>query len=64
MLDPRLAPNPGRQEVTVTKIAAFFIEGSAQQGGVVGRYMSTATSGAPCEGGLGGGLVKGIALIE
>jgi hypothetical protein len=64
MLDPRLAPNPGRQEVTVTKIGAFFLEGTGPQGTVIGRYMTAATTGAPCEGGLGEGLVKGIALIE
>jgi hypothetical protein len=64
MLDPRLAPNPGRQEVTVTKIAAFFLEGTGPQGTVIGRYVEESTTGAPCEGGLGGGLVKGIALIE
>ena len=64
MLDPTLAPNPGRQEVTVTKIAAFFLEGTGPQGSVIGRYIEASATGAPCEGGGGGGLVQGISLIE
>lgn len=63
MFDPTLPPNPGRQEVTVSKVGAFFIEDN-NQGDIIGRFMETSSTGAPCEGGLGGGLVKGIALIE
>ena len=64
MFDPRLPPNPGRNWVQISKIGAFFLEGTAGGGDVIGRYMETTTTGGPCPGGLGNGLVKGVALVQ
>lgn len=62
--DPTLPPQSGRNEVTITKIGAFFLEDTAGGGDVIGRYIGATTAGLPCEGGLGTGLVKGVALVE
>lgn len=64
LFDPTLPPQSGRNEVTVTKIGAFFLEGTAGGGDVIGRFIGSTAAGAPCPGGLGSGLVKGVALVE
>lgn len=64
LFDPTLAPASGRNWVTVTQIAAFFIEQTGPGGEVTGRFLDYAAPGAPCGSGLGGGLVKGLSLVE
>ena len=62
--DPRLPPQSGRNNVVVTKLGAFFLEGTAGGGDVIGRFIDTTATGIPCAGGLGNGLVKGVALVQ
>jgi hypothetical protein len=64
LFDPTLAPGSGRDWVTVMQVAAFFIEDTGPGGEVTGRFLDYAAPGVPCAGGLGGGLVKGLSLVE
>ena len=63
--DPRLPPSSGRNYVTVTKIAAFFIENVGPGSQVTGKFIQITTQGDPCEGsGTSDSFIKGIVLIE
>jgi hypothetical protein len=64
--DPTLPPSSGRNYVTITKIAAFFIENVGPGSQVTGRFIQITTQGSPCpgSGGVGTSMLKGIALIE
>jgi len=64
LFDPTIAPEPGRNWVTVTQIGAFFIDQTGPGGQVTGRFLDYTTPGVPCPGGLGRGLVKGLSLVE
>jgi hypothetical protein len=64
LFDPTLAPGSGRNYVTVTQVGAFFIEQTGPGGEVTGRFLDYAAPGVPCGTGLGGGLVKGLSLVE
>jgi len=64
LFDPTLAPNAGRNYVTITQVGAFFIEQTGPGGEVTGRFLDYAAPGVPCGTGLGGGLVKGLSLVE
>jgi len=50
LFDPQATPPSGRNHVVVSKLAAFFIEGSGHQGTVIGRFMGQTTTGSPCAG--------------
>lgn len=45
MFDPRYPPTSGKQEITITNIAGFFIEGIAGNGRVTGRLVPTSGAG-------------------
>jgi len=64
LFDPTLAPNSGRNYVTVTQVGAFFIEQTGPGGEVTGRFLDYTAPGVPCGTGLGSGLVKGLSLVE
>lgn len=64
MFDPTLPPTSGRNYVTVSKIAAFFLESVGPGSQVNGRFIQITAQGQACEGGLGSGLVKGVVLVE
>ena len=52
MFDPRIPPISGKQELKVTNIAGFFIEGIAGNGTVTGRLVPTTGTGAAGPGAL------------
>ena len=52
MFDPRFPPSSGKQELEVTNIAGFFIEGIAGNGTVTGRLVPTTGAGAEGPGAL------------
>jgi len=61
--DPRIPLNPGKQDLTISKIAAFFIESSTANGSVKGRFVRVAAPsgqiGPNCSG-----FVYTISLID
>ena len=61
LYDPRTFPSPGRSNVQVTKVAAFFMEQMAGNGQVRGRFLKVRQPGEPCVaigGGGGGGTIS------
>ncbi len=63
--DPTLPPTSGRDWVRVSRVGAFFIEGQANNGDVLGRFVQITSAGTPCPGGgMAGAFIKGIALIN
>ncbi len=46
MFDPRFPPTSGKQDIVVTNIAGFFIEGVQGNGDVTGRLMPTVGTGS------------------
>ncbi|MGH2570587.1 MAG: hypothetical protein ACRDGR_05135, partial [bacterium] len=65
MFDPTQPPVSGRSWVSVTKLAAMFIESTGPGGEVLGRFIDTSTQGNPCPGGgLANGFLKGVTLVE
>jgi Flp pilus assembly protein TadG len=63
--DPTLPPTSGRNYVTVTKVAAFFMENVGPGSQVTGRFIQITTQGNPCPGGGNGdSFLKGIVLVE
>jgi len=50
MFDPRYPPTSGKQEVQITNIAGFFIEGIGGNGKLTGRLMPATGTGAPAPG--------------
>ena len=53
--DPRIPIESGRNNVTVTKVAAFFLEERTGSAEVIGRFLKVRNPGAPCIAGAGGG---------
>lgn len=45
MFDPRFPPTSGKQEVEITNIAGFFLEGISGNGSVTGRLMPASGTG-------------------
>lgn len=63
--DPTLPPESGRNYVTVTKVAAFFIEAVGPASQVQGRFIQITQQGLPCEGsGNAHSFIKAIVLVE
>ena len=64
--DPTMPPESGRNWVTITKVGAFFIEGTGPGGNILGRFIQVTVPGQPCAGGagLGNSFIKGIVLVE
>jgi len=60
MFDPRFPPSPGKQELVVTNIAGFFIEGISGNGKVTGRLMP-ASGGGPA---IPGTLLNTVRLVR
>ena len=59
MYDPRIAIKSGRNQIQVTKVAAFFMEQVTGQADVKGRFLKVRAPGEPCvaaNGGGGGGI--------
>jgi Flp pilus assembly protein TadG len=50
MFDPRVPPGTGKQELEITNIAGFFIEGVGGNGRVTGRLVPTTGTGGPTPG--------------
>jgi hypothetical protein len=66
LFDPTLPPTSGRNYVTVSKVAVFFID-EISGNSVIGRFMSITTSGDPCAfggPGVGQAFIRGITLIQ
>ena len=64
--DPRWNITPGKQEILVVKLAAFFIEDIRGNGEVVGRFMKLSAPGELCPEGTdnNGGFLFNLSLIE
>jgi hypothetical protein len=63
--DPRVPLRPGKMDIHVVKIAAFFIEEIRGNGVVVGRFLKIQGPGDPCpDGQTAGGFVWNLSLIE
>jgi len=52
MFDPRFPPTSGKQQLPITNIAGFFIEGVAGNGRVTGRLVPTTGTGDPSPGSM------------
>lgn len=52
MFDPRVPPGTGKQQLQITNIAGFFIEGVGGNGRVTGRLVPTTGTGDPNPGTL------------
>ncbi len=50
MFDPRYPPTSGKQDIQITNIAGFFIEGIGGNGKLTGRLMPATGTGAPAPG--------------
>ena len=50
MFDPRYPPTSGKQDLQITNIAGFFIEGISGNGAVTGRLLPATGTGAPAPG--------------
>ncbi|HET9481228.1 MAG TPA: pilus assembly protein TadG-related protein [Candidatus Polarisedimenticolia bacterium] len=60
MFDPRFPPTSGKQDVLVTNIAGFFIEGISGSGVVTGRLMPTTGTGV----GSPGSMISSVRLVR
>jgi Flp pilus assembly protein TadG len=61
--DPTNPPASGKQEVTIVKLAAFFLE-DVFGGQVRGRFIGAMVQGGACVGGNGSSFLTGITLVE
>jgi len=61
--DPRFTPQSGRNFVIISKLGAFFVEGTGPQNSVVGVFMGTNTQGTACDPGQPQ-LLTSLRLIE
>jgi hypothetical protein len=55
LYDPRIPAASGRNQIQVTKVAAFFMEQMTGQSEVIGRFLKVRAPGEPCVAGNGGG---------
>jgi Flp pilus assembly protein TadG len=62
--DPSIPPSAGRDLVHVSKIGAFFLEGTGPGSQVTARFMRLASPGQPCPPGAGPSFVVGFTLVE
>lgn len=63
--DPRIPPESGRNNVTITKIGAFFIESVAGNGRITGRFIKVGAPGLPCDDpDAAGAFVTSVHLVE
>ena len=60
MFDPRYPPTPGKQDITITNIGGFFIEGMGPGGRVMGRLMPTLGTGGP----IPANMLNTVRLVE
>jgi len=56
-------PHPGREEVTVAGLGAFFLESVTSQGNVIGRFIKITTEGTN-KAGPGAGLLYKVKLLQ
>jgi Flp pilus assembly protein TadG len=66
LYDPAYHPGPGKDQVIISKIGAFFIEDrvNGQGSQVVGRFVQVTAPGVPCANNTGQSLVQGLQLIQ
>jgi Flp pilus assembly protein TadG len=62
--DPRFPPTPGKSEIYISKIGAFFIESVGPGSTVTGRFIQVTAPGEPCDNNTGNSFVLGLHLIE
>ena len=63
--DPRIWPRPGRKDIHVVKIAAFFLQDISNQGEIHGYFMRLQAPGGICpEGETNGGFLYNLSLIK
>jgi hypothetical protein len=63
--DPAYPPTPGREQVTITKIGAFFIESVRGSGDITGRFIKVGAPGLPCDDpDAAGAFVTSVHLVE
>lgn len=63
--DPSDPASQGRQQVTITKIGAFFIESVKGSGEITGRFIKVGAQGLPCDDpNQEGAFVTSVHLVE